>query len=113
MSLRLELSRGAALQATTLKTFVRGPGVTGFPRWRTPVSCPGLFDQQPTCARVIASSRDAAGHFCGRRGRACGRTLTLLCSLSYVMRLSLTRVNKRYLLALGTTQIKGPYFTKH
>ena len=36
MSLRLELSPGAALQATTLKAFVRGPGVTGFPRWRTP-----------------------------------------------------------------------------
>ena len=36
MSLRLELSRGAALQATTLKAFVRGPGVTGLPRWRTP-----------------------------------------------------------------------------
>ena len=33
----------------------------------------GLFDQQPTRARVIASSRDAAGHFCGRRGRACVR----------------------------------------
>ena len=58
----------------------------------------GVFDQQPTRARVIASSRDAAGHFCGRRGRACGRTLTLLC-------LSLTRVTKSYLLALGTTQI--------
>ena len=29
-------NRGAALQATTLKAFVRGPGVTGFPRWRTP-----------------------------------------------------------------------------
>ena len=71
----------------------------------------GLFDQQPTRARVIASSRDAAGHFCGRRGRACGRTLTLLCSL-YVMRLSLTRVTKSYLLALGTTQISS-YFTKH
>ena len=28
MSLRLELSRGAVLQATTLKAFVRGPGVT-------------------------------------------------------------------------------------
>ena len=41
----------------------------------------GLFDQQPTRARVIASSRDAAGHFGGRRGRACGTTLTLLCSL--------------------------------
>ena len=36
MSLRLELSPGAALQATTLEAFVRGPGVTGFPRWRTP-----------------------------------------------------------------------------
>ena len=23
-------------QATTLKAFIRGPGVTGFPRWRTP-----------------------------------------------------------------------------
>ena len=34
MSLRLELSRGAALRATTLKAFVRGVGVTGFPRWR-------------------------------------------------------------------------------
>ena len=31
MSLRLELSRGAMLQATTLKAFVRGPGVTGSP----------------------------------------------------------------------------------
>ena len=31
------------------------------------------------------SSRDAAGHFCGRRGRACGRTVTSLCSL-YVTR---------------------------
>ena len=71
----------------------------------------GLFDQQPTRARVIASSRDAAGHFCGRRGRACGRTLTLLCSL-YVMRLSLSRVTKSYLLALGTTQVSC-YFTKH
>ena len=36
MSLRLELSRGALIQATTLKAFVRGPGVTGFPRWRIP-----------------------------------------------------------------------------
>ena len=32
MSLRLELSREAALQATTLNAFVRGPGVAGFPR---------------------------------------------------------------------------------
>ena len=36
MSLHLELSRGAALQATTLKTFVWGPGVTGFLRLRKP-----------------------------------------------------------------------------
>ena len=36
----------------------------------------GLFDPQPTRTRVIASSRDVAGLFCGRRGRACGRTLT-------------------------------------
>ena len=43
----------------------------------------GIFDQQPTRARVITSSRDAAGHFCGRRSRACGRTLTLLCSLCF------------------------------
>ena len=31
MSLRLELSRRAVLQATTLNAFVRGPGVTGSP----------------------------------------------------------------------------------
>ena len=71
----------------------------------------GLFDQQRTRARVIASSRDTAGHFCCRRDRACGRTLTLLCSLC-VMRLSLTRVTKSNLLALGTTPISS-YFTKH
>ena len=41
MSLRLEMSRGAALQAATLKDFVRGLGVTGFPRWKVPVNCPG------------------------------------------------------------------------
>ena len=41
MSLRLELSRGAALQAATLKAFVRGPGVTGFPRWKTPSTVQG------------------------------------------------------------------------
>ena len=34
--------------------------------------------------------------------------LTLLCSL-YVIRLSLTRVTKSYLLALGTTQISSRY----
>ena len=66
----------------------------------------GVFDQQPTRARVIASSRDAAGHFYGRRGRACGRTLNLLCRL-YVLCLSLTRITKRYLRALGTTQISS------
>ena len=59
--------------------------------------------------RVIAGRGGSL--FCGRRGRACGRTLTLLCSL-YVMRLSLTRVTQSYLLALGTTQISF-YFTKH
>ena len=36
MGLRFELSRGALLKAYTLKVFVGGPGVTGFPRWRTP-----------------------------------------------------------------------------
>ena len=36
MSLPLELSRGAALQATTRRAFVRGLGLTGFRRWRTP-----------------------------------------------------------------------------
>ena len=72
---------------------------------------PAAHTRTRTRRRFIASSRDAAGHFCGRRGRACGRTLTLLCSL-YVMRLSLTRVTKSYLLAMGTTQISS-YFTKH
>ena len=42
---------------------------------------PAAHTRTRTRRRVIASSRDAAGHFCGRRGRACGRTLTLLCSL--------------------------------
>ena len=36
-----------------------------------------LWPGYSTSRRVI----DAAGHFCGRRGRACGRTLTSLCSL--------------------------------
>ena len=100
----------------TLAEFETGPPDSGY---STPYRLPdfnhtypimaGVFDQQPTRARVIASSRDAAGHFCGRRGRACGRTLTLLCSLC-VMRLSLTRVTKSHLLALGTTQISS-YFT--
>ena len=36
MSLYLELSRGAALQATTIKAFIRGPGMTGFLRLRKP-----------------------------------------------------------------------------
>ena len=36
MGLRFQLSRGALLKAYTLKVFVGGPGVTGFPRWRTP-----------------------------------------------------------------------------
>ena len=42
---------------------------------------PAAHTRTRTRRRVIASSRDAAGHFCGRRGRACGRTLTSLCSL--------------------------------
>ena len=46
---------------------------------------PAAHTRTRTRRRVIASSRDAAGHFYGRRGRACGRTLTSLFSL-YVMR---------------------------
>jgi len=30
MNVRLDLSRGAVLQATTLMAFVQGPGVTGY-----------------------------------------------------------------------------------
>ena len=45
---------------------------------------PAAHTRTRTRRRVIASSPDAAGHFCGRHGRACGRTLTSLCSL-YVM----------------------------
>ena len=45
---------------------------------------PAAHTRTRTRTRVIASSRDAAGHFCDQRGRACGRTLTSLCSL-YVM----------------------------
>ena len=66
---------------------------------------------RPAAHLPDASSRDAAGHLCGLRGRACGRTFTLLCSV-YVMRLLITRVTKSYLLALTTTQISS-YFTKH
>ena len=69
---------------------------------------PAAHTRTRTRRRDIASSRYATGHFCGRRGRACCRTLTLLCSL-YVMRLSLNRVTKSYLLALGTTQISSLY----
>ena len=53
----------------------------GYPISITPTR---LWSDYSISRRVIASSRDAAGHFCGRRGRACGRTLTSLCSL-YVM----------------------------
>ena len=84
----------------TLAEFETGPPDSGYsPPHRLPdfnhtyPIMAGLFDQHPTRARVIASSREAAGHFGGRCGRACGITLTLLCSL-YVMRLSLTRVTK-------------------
>ena len=81
----------------------------GYPISITPIRLwPGYSTSSP---HAHASSQDAAGHFCGRGGRACGRTLNLLCSL-YVMRLSLTRVTKSYLLALRTTQISS-YFTKH
>ena len=119
----LRESQGAILLANarpdqTLAEFETGPPDSGYssphrlPDFNhTYLIIAGLFDQQPTRARVIASSRDAAGHFCGRRGRACGRTLALLCSL-YVMRLSLTRVTTSYLLALGTTQISS-YITEH
>ena len=55
MSLHLELSRGAALRATTLKAFVRGPGVTGFPRWRTPVNCPGRGQPYVTTKGPLAT----------------------------------------------------------
>ena len=53
----------------------------GYPISITPTR---LWPGYSTSRRVITSSRDAAGHFCGRLGRACGRTLTSLCSL-YVM----------------------------
>ena len=53
----------------------------GYPISITPTR---LWPGYSTSRRVIASSRDVAGHFCGRLVRACGRTLTLLCSL-YVM----------------------------
>ena len=83
----------------------------GYPISITPTRLwPGYSTSSPPAWCVMASSRDAAGHLCGVRGRACGRTFSLLCSL-YVMRLSLTRVTKSYLLALGTTLISS-YFTK-
>ena len=62
----------------TLAEFETGPPASGY---SSPHRLPdfnhtfpimaGLFNQQPTRARVIASSRDAAGLFCGRR--ACVR----------------------------------------
>ena len=64
MSLRLGLSRGAALQATTLKAFVRGPGVTGFPRWKTPSFVQGevnLTSQRRD--RLRPGIHDSAGSF--------------------------------------------------
>ena len=70
----------------------------GYPISITPTRLwPGYSTSSP---HAHASSRDAAGHFRGRRGRACGRTLNLLCSL-YAMRLSLTRVTKSYLWLWG------------
>ena len=69
----------------------------GYPISITPTRLPPGYSTSSLHAH--ASSRDAADHFCGRRGRACVRTLTLLWSL-HVM----ARVTKRYLLALGTTR---------
>ena len=115
-------SQGAILLANsrpdpTLAEFQTGPPDSGYSSLyqlpdfnHTYPIMAGLFDQQPTCLtrhRVIAGR----GGSCDLRDRACGRTLTLLCSL-YVIRLSLTRVTKSYLLALGTT-LTSSYFTKH
>ena len=69
----------------TLAEFGTGPPDSGYP---SPHRLPDFnhtypivawfLDQQPTRACVIASSRDAAGHFSGRRGRVRGRNLTFL-----------------------------------
>ena len=64
MSLRLELSRGAALQATARWAFVRGPGLTGFRRWRTPSIVQGevnLTSQRRD--RLRPEIHDSAGSF--------------------------------------------------
>ena len=64
MSLRLELSRGAAFQATALKAFVRGPGVTGFPRWRTPSIVQGDVNlTSKRRDRLRPEIHDSAGSF--------------------------------------------------
>ena len=70
----LRESQGAILLANarpdqTLAEFETGPPDSGY---SSPHRLPdfnhtypimaGLFDQQPTCARVIAPSRDTAGH---------------------------------------------------
>ena len=60
MSRRLELSGGAALQATTLKAFVRGPGVTGLPRWKTPSIVEGEVN---LTYRLRPEIHDSAGSF--------------------------------------------------
>ena len=58
MSLCLELSRGAVLQATTLKAFVRGPGVT---------SCPDRGPRQSF--RERSTLRSDEGTACDLRSR--------------------------------------------
>ena len=56
MSLRLELSRGAVLHATTLKAFVRGADVTGSPDGRSRQS-----------SRERSTLRQNEGTACGLR----------------------------------------------
>ena len=64
MSLRLELSRGAALQATTKKAFVRAPGVTWFPRWRAPSIVRGEVNlTSKRKDRLRPEIHDSAGSF--------------------------------------------------
>ena len=55
---------------------------------------PTAHTRTRTRRRVIMSSRDAAGYFFSRRGRACGRTFTSLCSL-YVICLLYTSPSPR------------------
>ena len=76
----------------------------GYPISITPTR---LWPGYSTSRRVIAPSRDAAGHFCGRRGRACGRTLTALCSLyMYVCRGYIRR-------CMHVHELPGMYMMQH